>query len=75
MPHISVKIWTGKTEAQKESLAKELVKAAMPVLGETEASYSVAIEDIAPDEWKERVYQPDIIGQQEKLYKHPGYKM
>lgn len=75
MPHISVKLWTGKTEAQKKQLAEELTKAAMSVLGGKETSFSVAIEDVAPDDWKEQVYEPDIMEQKEKLYKQPGYKM
>lgn len=75
MPHIIVKLWTGKSEAQKKKLANELTKIAMSVIGYGEESFSVAIEDVAPSEWKEKVYQPDIIKQKEKLYKEPGYKM
>lgn len=75
MPHIVVKLWTGKSEVQKKKLADELTKTAMSVIGYGEESFSVVIEDIAPSEWKEKVYQPDIIKQKEKLYKEPGYKM
>lgn len=75
MPHIIVKLWKGKTEAQKKKLAEELTKTAMSVIGYGEESFSVAVEDIEPNEWKEKVYQPDIIRQKEKLYKEPGYKM
>jgi 4-oxalocrotonate tautomerase len=75
MPHIIVKLWKGKTEAQKKKLAEELTKTAMSVIGYGEESFSVAIEDIDPNDWKEKVYQPDIIKQKEKLYKEPGYKM
>jgi 4-oxalocrotonate tautomerase len=75
MPHIIVKLWKGKSESQKKKLADELTKTAMSVIGYGEESFSVAIEDIEPNEWKEKVYQPDIIKQKEKLYKEPGYKM
>ena len=75
MPHIIVKLWKGKTEAQKKKLADELTKTAMSVIGYSEESFSVAVEDIEPNEWKEKVYQPDIIKQKEKLYKEPGYNM
>lgn len=75
MPHISVKLWTGKTEAEKKKLAEELTKTAMSLLGNGEESFSVAIEDIEPNEWKEKVYMPEIVGRKEKLYKQPGYKM
>lgn len=75
MPHISVKLYSGKTEEQKKKLAEELTKAAMSVLGGETKSFSVAVEDVEPEDWKEQVYQPDIVGQKEKLYKEPGYKM
>lgn len=75
MPHIIVKLWKGKTEAQKKKLAEELTKTAMSVIGYGKESFSVAIEDIDPNDWKEKVYQPDIINQKQKLYKEPGYKM
>ena len=75
MPHIIVKLWKGKTEAQKKKLAEELTKTAMSVIGYGEESFSVAIEDIDPQDWKEKVYQPDIMEQKENLYKKPGYTM
>lgn len=75
MPHITVKLWKGKTETQKRKLAEELTKTAMSVIGYSEESFSVAIIDIEPDDWKEKVYEPDVIGQKENLYKEPGYKM
>lgn len=75
IPHIIVKLWKGKTEAQKKKLADELAKTAMFVIGYGEESFSVAIENIEPNEWKEIIYQPDIIKQKEKLYNAPGYIM
>lgn len=75
MPHITVKLWTGVTEEQKQQLADELTKTAMEVTGYGEESFSVAIEEFAPDDWAEKVYRPDIIKQKEKLYKQPGYEM
>lgn len=75
MPHIIVKLWTGKSESNKQKLAEELVKAARSVIGYGEASFSVAIEDVEPNDWKEKVYLPDIIEQKGKLYKEPGYTL
>lgn len=75
MSRFIVKLWKGKTEAQKKKLADELTKTAMSVIGYGEESFSVAIEDIEPNEWKEKIYQPDIINQKEKLYKATGYIM
>jgi 4-oxalocrotonate tautomerase len=38
-----------------------------------EESVSLAIEEIKPQDWAEKVYKPDILGKWEKLYKKPGY--
>jgi 4-oxalocrotonate tautomerase len=38
-----------------------------------EQSVSVAIEDVEPAEWGEKVYKPDILGNWDKVYKKPGY--
>jgi 4-oxalocrotonate tautomerase len=35
-----------------------------------EAAVSV-IEDIAPDDWTEKVYKPDILGNWNHVYKKP----
>jgi 4-oxalocrotonate tautomerase len=34
---------------------------------------SVGIEDVAPKDWTERVYKPDILGKPDTIYKKPGY--
>ncbi|MCG6189495.1 tautomerase family protein [Maribellus maritimus] len=75
MPHIQIKLIEGKTEEQKQKLAKELVKAAQKVIGLGDESYSVAIEDFTFEEWKNDVYPKDIMERKDILYKKPGYKM
>jgi len=34
---------------------------------------SVAFEEIKPEDWTEKVYKPDILNNEQKLYKKPGY--
>jgi 4-oxalocrotonate tautomerase len=75
MPHIIVKLWPGKSEQHKVRLAEEIVKDVTKVLNYGEESVSVAIEEVAPQDWTKRVYQPDIVNNSEKLYKKPGYTM
>lgn len=75
MPHFQVKLLEGKTEAQKQQLAQELVKAAQKVIGYGDESFSVSIEDFTSNEWKTEVYPKEIMGRKEILYKAPGYKM
>ena len=75
MPHIIVKLWPGKSEEQKVRLTEEIVKDVAKVLNYGEESVSVAIEEVEPQDWAEKVYRPDIINNPEKLYKKPGYTM
>lgn len=73
MPHIVVKLWPGKSEKQKAQLAEQIVKDVMDILNNKEEHVSVAVEEIDPDDWTEKVYKPDILHKWEKLYKKPGY--
>jgi 4-oxalocrotonate tautomerase len=75
MPHVIVKLWPGKSERQKARLAEAITKGVMNVFNYGEESVSVAMEEIKPQDWAEKVYKPDILNQPEKLYKKPGYKM
>ena len=74
MPHIVVKLWPGKSEKQKIRLAEEIVKDVMTLLHYGEESVSLAIEEVKQEDWKEKVYKPDIQDKWEKLYKKPGYE-
>ena len=73
MPHVNVRMYAGRSEAQKAQLAEAMGKVLMQVLGSSERSISVAIEDVAPDEWMGEVYEPEISGKADRLYKKPGY--
>lgn len=73
MPHIIVKLWPGKTERQKKELAARITKDVMSVLNYGEESVSVAVEEVQPQDWTEKVYKPDIQDRWDQLYKEPGY--
>ncbi|KWV52829.1 4-oxalocrotonate tautomerase [Bradyrhizobium macuxiense] len=73
MPHVIVKMHSGRSEQMKTALAETLTKAVMDTLGSGEESVSVAIEDIQPKDWTEQVYKPDIIAKPRSIYKKPGY--
>lgn len=73
MPHVIVKLYSGRSEQQKERLAAEVTKAVMAALKAGEESVSVAIEDIEPKDWAEKVYKPDILAKPDTIYKKPGY--
>ena len=73
MPHVIVKLYSGRTEQQKARLAEELSKAVIKTLNCGEEAVSVAVEDVKPEEWAQKVYKPDILGSSEKIFKKPGY--
>jgi 4-oxalocrotonate tautomerase len=73
MPHVIVKLYSGRSEQQKALLAEALTRAVMDTLKYGEESVSVAIEDVKPKDWAEKVFRPDILGKPETIYKKPGY--
>lgn len=73
MPHVAVKMYAGRTRAQKEALAKALVETVTRTLECSDDYVTVTIEDYDPAAWQEQVYQPEIIGKPDILFKKPGY--
>lgn len=73
MPHVIVKLWPGPSEQQKRGLAVRIVEDVVATLKLGEDSVSVAIEEVKPSDWLEKVYRPDIEPEIDKLYKKPGY--
>jgi 4-oxalocrotonate tautomerase len=62
MPHVIVKLWP-----ESRSIAT--------VLNYGDESVSVALEEVTPAEWAEKVYRPDTVEKTATLYKKPGYTM
>ena len=75
MPHVIVKLWPGKSEAQKRRLAEAITKGVATILHYGDESVSVAMEEVNAADWNEKVYQPDIVVKVATLYKTPGYTM
>lgn len=73
MPHVLLKLASGRTDAQKTAIAGALTQALIATAGCTEDDVSVAIEDVDPKQWVEAVYKPDILGKPGTLFKQPGY--
>lgn len=64
-------MYPGRTEQQKTQLAEQIVKDVVAIAKCEEKSVSVAIEEVDPKDWKEKVYKPDILNNLDKLYKKP----
>lgn len=73
MPHVIVKMLSGRSDELKAQLAEEITKVVMKLTGNTEQAVSVGIEDVKQSDWTEKVYKPDIADKWDKLYKKPGY--
>ena len=75
MPHVIVKLGPGKSEQQKMLLTDAITKDVMEILHYGENSVSVALEEVEPQDWAEKVYKPDIQDKAANLYKKPGYDL
>jgi 4-oxalocrotonate tautomerase len=73
VPHVVVKLYAGRSEKEKSRLADEITTAVTATLKYGEESVSVGIEDVAPKDWTEKVYKPDILGKPDTIYKKSGY--
>jgi 4-oxalocrotonate tautomerase len=73
MPHVIVKLYPGRSEPQKARLAEAIVRDVIAIAKCDEESVSVSIQEVAPGDWAEKVYRPDILSNPKNLYKKPGY--
>lgn len=73
MPHVIIRMYPGKSERQKTRIAEQVTQAVMASAHCAALSVSVSIEDVAPADWVEQVYRPEILAKPDSLYKKPGY--
>ncbi len=73
MPHISIKLYPGRTEEQKKQLADKIAENVVAIAKCDEKEVSVAFEEVDQKDWAEKIYKPEILNNEENLYKKPGY--
>lgn len=73
MPHVEIKCFAGRSEEQKKECAAKVADVIAETLGCNLTSVSVAIRDYAPEEWKEKVWDVNIVPDEDILYKKPEY--
>jgi 4-oxalocrotonate tautomerase len=56
MPHVIVKMYPGRSEHQKTQLTEAIVKDVMAFAKVGDDAVSVAIEEVTPGDWTEKVY-------------------
>lgn len=70
MPHVSVHMMPGRTDAVKQELVEALAETVKRVLGSSDAAVSIAVTD-EPD-WK-AYHDREILTAGDRLLRKPGY--
>lgn len=73
MPHVEIKCFSGRTEEQKRKCAEKVADDIAAILGCEISSVSVAIKDVDENDWKEEVWDKNIVTDKDYLYKKPEY--
>ena len=73
LPHVVVKLVPKKSEQKKIRLADAITRQVTQILNYGEEAVSVAFEEVQPREWTQKVYNPEIRGKWDTVYKKPGY--
>ncbi|MFT4057371.1 MAG: tautomerase family protein [Novosphingobium sp.] len=73
MPHVIVKLWPGRSEEAKLRLSQAILESVKTTLDYGDDAISIGFEEIAPTDWEEGVFKPDILGRWDSLTKQPGY--
>lgn len=73
MPHISLKMYSGRNKDDKMKIARELAKV-LEENGIKTSAVSVSITDFEPENWKKEVYDKEIKDNKD-LFIKLGYEM
>ncbi len=73
MPHVEIKCFPGRSEEQKRKCAERIADDVAAILECEISSVSVVIKDIDKKDWKEKVWDKNIVADKNYLYKKPGY--
>lgn len=73
MPHIEIKLYPGYGEEKKRALTQSILQVVSRDLDVPQRVISVAFEEVSPEQWQEKVYQP-LIANREGLAKAPDYQ-
>ncbi|MBU1054136.1 MAG: tautomerase family protein [Proteobacteria bacterium] len=71
MPHIIIKLYPGRSQEQKQKLTDAIVRDVVSIAKCEAKTVSVAIEDVSSNDWDEKVFKPDILGNKNILFKEP----
>jgi len=74
MPHVTIKLYPGRTREQKLQLTERIVTVMGETIGARPESISVAFEEVSAEDWDEQVVRPDIADKLDRVVKLPGYR-
>lgn len=72
MPHVVVKLWSGRDDEIKTNLAKKIAHVVVQELKVDIDDVSVAIEEVNRSDWGEQVYKKEIKDNP-NIYVKPNY--
>ena len=73
MPHVTVKLWPGRNDEVKKNLSEKIAETVAENLNVDIGDVSVAVEEVAEEEWGEKVYKAEIKNNPNIYYK-PDYE-
>ena len=73
MPHVEIKCYPGRTEAVKRKCAEKIAADVAAILDCPSTAVSVSIKEIAQEDWKDKVYDGQIMADKDSIYVAPGY--
>ncbi len=76
MPHLNIKYFAPQwSEEKKEALTQAFSAAVEEIIGCSKEVISIAMEPVAELDWKEKVYQGEIIDKKDFLTQEPHYNL
>ncbi|MBE5780999.1 MAG: 4-oxalocrotonate tautomerase [Clostridiales bacterium] len=70
MPFINVKMYPGRSEEKRRKLALALGDTAMEVLGTRAEAFVIAVEEVAKEDWHDKVSVPEVDGNPNVIVKN-----
>lgn len=73
MPHVVIKLWPGRNDEIKKNLADAVAETVAENLKVDIGDVSVAVEEVARQDWEAQVYKTEIKDNPKVLHK-PDYE-
>jgi 4-oxalocrotonate tautomerase len=76
MPHVTIEYFPRDiSDEAKQAMAAEVTAMLNRYMGVTADAVSVDLVEVAPDQWKQQVYEPRIRPHLARMVMKPGYSV